>query len=331
MDFKNDLDELRFSVKYPFTSVAKGLVRRMNIDLKSNDPEIVEVIDTAKKRIKEDLRGGVILDPRQKLTRALEIQLLSYPVARILVALSRNNFMKKRFAEGESNTMRKFLMGAPDEEVAYLLPELGIKAEGGSIHFKDYIMFMPDDEQYRLFYQSISSGYVSINRDLIVEIMTSAYRRHILDTLSNYPSDFEFLKKELPDIQIKRFERFEYTGKANADAFPPCMKNLLAEAAAGEHLGHSARFAIAAFLVNVGYPIDKIVDVFKNQPNFKEKLTRYHVEYIAGKKDGKKRLPPSCEKMKTYALCVNPDALCSRVKNPLSYYKVKMRNKRGRG
>ncbi len=326
MELKTDLDELRFSVKYPFTSIAKSLVKRMNIDFNSLDPI---VIDAAKKRIKEDLMGGTIINPDQRMTKGLEVQLLSYPIAKILISLSRNSYLKKKFSEGEANTFRKFISNATDEEIEFLAGELGLDLSEGKIYFKDYLRYMPEDEMYKLFYQDLYNGYIRLSPDVLIEIITTAYKLSLLNSLDKYPKEFESLKPELDDIKVKRFESFEYKGDVSAEAFPPCMKKIIADAAAGQHLGHTARFAIAAFLVNIGYPEDKIVDIFRSQPNFKEKLTRYHIEYLSGKKDGKKRLPPSCEKMKTYALCVNPDNLCARVKNPLSYYKLKMRRSKG--
>jgi DNA primase large subunit len=88
------------------------------------------------------------------------------------------------------------------------------------------------------------------------------------------------------------------------EAFPPCMREILERARRGEHLSHHERFAIATFLLNIGAEIDYVVDVFRAMPDFKEKITRYQVEHLAGLRgSGKKYSTYSCEKMKTLGLC----------------------------
>ena len=88
------------------------------------------------------------------------------------------------------------------------------------------------------------------------------------------------------------------------EAFPPCMRDIIERARRGEHLSHHERFAIATFLLNIGAEIDYVVDVFRSMPDFKEKITRYQVEHLAGLRgSGKKYRTYSCEKMKTLGLC----------------------------
>ena len=64
-------------------------------------------------------------------------------------------------------------------------------------------------------------------------------------------------------------------------------------------------FAIASYMVNAGYGIDEVVDVFKDRSDFDEKIARYQVEHIAGLRGSRvKYKPPSCSRMKTYGLCI---------------------------
>ncbi|MEM1681108.1 MAG: hypothetical protein QXZ56_07870, partial [Sulfolobales archaeon] len=71
--------------------------------------------------------------------------------------------------------------------------------------------------------------------------------------------------------------------------------------------------------LNVGYSVDEVVEVFRTQPDFKEKTTRYQVNYIASYDNGKPLLPYSCTKMKELGMCV---AECG-VKNPLNHNKTR--------
>ena len=84
-----------------------------------------------------------------------------------------------------------------------------------------------------------------------------------------------------------------------------------------------ARFVIATFLINIGLEKEKIVDIFRNQENFNEKRTLYHIEYLMGERGcGKRRIWPNCDKIKEYGLCVSD---CG-VKNPLVLYNINLKS-----
>ena len=104
------------------------------------------------------------------------------------------------------------------------------------------------------------------------------------------------------------------------EAFPPCMADIMEKARRGEHLSHHERFAIATFLLNLGVDVDRVVDVFRNMPDFNEKIARYQVEHLAGLRgSGKKYRTYSCEKMKSLGLC---RADCG-TRNPIqAYYRM---------
>ena len=85
----------------------------------------------------------------------------------------------------------------------------------------------------------------------------------------------------------------------------------------GEHLTHHQRFALATFLLNIGMDIEDVLNIFRNLPDFNERIARYQVEHLAGIRGGRKKyLVYSCEKMRTLGLC---NSSCD-VKNPLVFY-----------
>ncbi|MEM3849402.1 MAG: hypothetical protein QXS42_06540, partial [Zestosphaera sp.] len=110
-------------------------------------------------------------------------------------------------------------------------------------------------------------------------------------------------------------------GKVVKEVLAPCMKKLLEDCRRGVNLPHNARVALAAYMLNVGYSVDEVVEVFKTQPDFKEKTTRYQANYIASYDNGKPLLPYSCAKMKEMGLCVRD---CG-TKNPLNHNRIQQR------
>ncbi|MEO2240594.1 MAG: hypothetical protein ABGY09_00830 [Euryarchaeota archaeon] len=161
-------------------------------------------------------------------------------------------------------------------------------------------------------------GYLVMHFRTLARTFREDARRLTLRDLQRAPKS-----EELHETCLDLFPRLKRRvqrarRRAKKGGFPPCMRRLLERAQEGENLPHEARFALAAFLVNVGWDEDRIVEVFSNLPDFDEERTRYQVRHIAGKEgSGTKYLPPNCDKMREWGLCENPDG-CG-VKNPLTY------------
>ena len=64
---------------------------------------------------------------------------------------------------------------------------------------------------------------------------------------------------------------------------PPHIEQSLQSLAKGENLHHIERFELATYLLNQGKPIEDIVLLFKNLPDYDEQLTRHHLQYLTGK------------------------------------------------
>ncbi|MEM2739048.1 MAG: DNA primase regulatory subunit PriL, partial [Candidatus Bathyarchaeia archaeon] len=77
------------------------------------------------------------------------------------------------------------------------------------------------------------------------------------------------------------------------------------------------------FLVNIGMPIENIIDLFRNSSDFNERLTRYQVEHIAGERGSRTRYkPPKCQTLQTHGLCIGRNETCKQMTHPLAYYET---------
>jgi DNA primase large subunit len=111
-----------------------------------------------------------------------------------------------------------------------------------------------------------------------------------------------------------------------AAAMPPCMRNLLSFLQTSKHISHMGRFAMAAFLLNIGTNEEELLKMFKSFTDYEERIARYQVEHIAGKRGSRRKYTaPNCNTMRTHGLCVNPDELCGTITHPLTYYRRKSR------
>ena len=125
---------------------------------------------------------------------------------------------------------------------------------------------------------------------------------------------------------------YELPKVPSPEAMPPCVRHLIDNLAEGKNVQHMGRFTLASFLVNIGAGEEDIVKAFKPASDFSERMTRYQVEHIAGKRGGRTKYTcPMCTTLKTHGVCYKPDDICSTIRNPLSYYKSKARILTGKG
>jgi len=169
----------------------------------------------------------------------------------------------------------------------------------------------------------VEKGWVLMTRYMLYEFVKSLYFRIIEERVEPLAKDLVVMYN-LPLVEPERLglrriviKRHVIENRANMQhGDPPCMAAILDALRRGENLPHTARFAITTYLLKKGWDIEQIVDLFRNAPDFNEKITRYQVQHIAGKVGGRKEYAvPSCKTMKEWGLCV---ANCS-IRNPLQY------------
>ncbi len=291
--------------------------------------------------------------------------ILGYYVAAMLVSASGSKWLARRFAVAESERAGEYMRREDPASLVEIARALGhdarlhekspLKILLGwrrgvevyrvymfSLSFPDYLMLSErfrGDPKWKFVNQPVRRGrvYLSSNERL-ARLLQESVELRIEKQLSSMPELPERLAPLLGDVleilaQYGRSPKEEAGGLEGIgeeivpDAFPPCIKELLAKASMGEHLSHHARFTLATFLLNIGVDVDHVVDVFRNMPDFKERITRYQVEHLAGLRgSGTKYKVYSCDKMRTLGLCV---ADC-HAKTPLQAYRENLRRLRGK-
>jgi DNA primase large subunit len=78
---------------------------------------------------------------------------------------------------------------------------------------------------------------------------------------------------------------------------------------------------LATFLLSKGQTVQQIAPLFKNAPDYNERVTLYQLNHLAGiSGSGTKYSCPSCEKLKTQSLCFATSE-CDTIINPLQFGK----------
>jgi DNA primase large subunit len=325
---------------YPFISLASRLVKELEESLGINailSPES-EVFRRSIERIREAVYSRVT----SVYKRDLDVEILSHPVALLLVKHMNNTGLMNMYAEAEKNRVLVNLLKEDYEKIVVLAVDgfdWHVKREGDYffVRFDDYLKTSVNilDAYWKLVNRKLVNGYVELPRRDFSRLIAEAYRVRILKR-ANQVEDVQVpdvlksivggLEREFQGILPKVDVSTSYVSEYEPSAFPPCILKLLEEAEQGRNLPHMARFTLATFLLSVGKRPEELFDIFRKMPDFDENKTVYHLRHIAGEIGSRKRYtPPSCATLRTFSLCVANDSLCQRVKHPLTYYGKKLK------
>ncbi len=345
--------ELRELAYFPFTRAAAEFVRSRGPTLEAllRDIAYAEARALGLERARAALASVELPTPACRSERECLNELLTYVCARMVVSAAASPHLVRRYALAEAKRAGRLMLGEPLEALLSIASELEVPAsaapEGGPgarpagellLHFSHYLRLTAGISGWKLVNRPVARGLVRLSREELCRVLEEALRRRFerelplelpQEVLEVFGEDARALKTEA-EARLRRFQPAE-VGKVRVACFPPCMRHLLATAQSGENVPHSGRFSLVAFLHAVGASTEEMMRAFAASPDFKEDKTRYQVEHITGVSSGTEYTPPSCDTMRTYGLCVEPDALCARgwMTHPLKYYRVKTRPRKG--
>lgn len=338
------MDVLKFAY-FPFVNDALKYVEALDFKLNElfSDRAFEQVRERGKERVLEAIREGIIKCECSDSIGA-EKELLSYPVARILVSCINDNYLLHKYAHAEAESAYDLLKNPPNflKEPDFfniflkeLTDDLNIDAVLDSrsviIHFTDYIRYASSfhDTKWKLINSKMNLGRVYLTKEEYFRIIQEAIRKRIESSLPlEVPPEIcaalDIYFKDICDSLSARKSEFsiEEFKEIMPDCFPPCMVRALSNVKAGVNLPHSMRFALTSFLLNIGMNAEGIIELYKASPDFDEERTRYQVMHIQGA-TGTRYKSPSCATMITYGNCSGKEPLCERISHPLSYYRKK--------
>ncbi len=265
---------------------------------------------------------------------------LSHYLAYGYVAVASSEPVVRRYIEWASQSAYLNMTREPVQCLRSLSQYLGVEARDPKhmfnheplvslyyhvVRFVDYIRYMvPNDPDWAPINRPVISGWVFLKRGELPRLLKEAYKAAMWDIwqeMSNDPIFAGRLKALVPPEVAEALGRLKdrYSAVAQVRStgpWPPCMAGLWDALRRGENLPHTARFALASFLLAVGWDVDRVVDAFRAVPDFDEKVTRYQVQHIAGQAGGRKRYSvPNCQTLNGWGLCPGP---CG-VRHPLQY------------
>jgi DNA primase large subunit len=206
------------------------------------------------------------------------------------------------------------------------------------LHFTDYLRYAPSwSDTWKLVNMPLEKGWVHLELRELARVLQNAIQQKLLAELQvlDPPAEVRSVfNTEIVAIQNalhqREVEEQAELGAVSIVKLPPCMRMLLAAIQSGTNVPHVGRFTLVSFLHTIGMNTEEILGLFATSPDFDQERTRYQIEHITGKASGTDYTPPGCSSIKTWGLCPTEkmDAICRKVKHPLSYYRIKGRRRK---
>ncbi|MFB6157513.1 MAG: DNA primase [Haloferacaceae archaeon] len=329
--------------RYPFLAAARETVEELDVapaELAAADAPAVE---RGAERVERALLSGTVASATPDRWRPRD-ELLSYPVARVLVSLVDAPAAVEKYASAEAATARERFVADVERgddlrsvegrvSLDDLLREFDlartVERPGGDGRFRigvgEYLRLSDPDwgDRWRLVNRALAGGRVPVEREELYRLLEAAVRERVesglpfpvqgeagealADALSEEVAAVRRLladRAPRPDVSAVRPERF-----------PPCIRALVDRARDGENLPDRSLVALLAFLADLDCDRDRMVALTGLDPETVE----FPATVLAD--DGRAQYPmPSCATMQAQGDCVNRDERCERVAHPLAYY-----------
>ncbi|NHV99337.1 MAG: hypothetical protein HA496_06745 [Thaumarchaeota archaeon] len=330
------------AARYPFLPEAREFISR-NIDLTLESLEKTGS-EAALKRAVERVENALIFK-EVKVTVLDELnyvrEILSFPIAVILVSMTMNEYVRRMYALGESRGAYRRMLNESDETLLYIGEKMGVEGvldDESMIRVKiptylklAYSFHAP---HWKLVNRAVSNGYVLMGRNeyarlVQVEINNYVYEKTLEPVpMGAAPDSFRRAVGKIVEVwsKLEAAKPSHISLRERGDT-PPCIDRIIKKMENGENASHFERLVVATFMIARNRSIDEIIEFFSKQPDYKYSVTKYQVEHLAGLRGGgKKYSVPSCRTMLTNGLCY-PDEYCKGIKHPLRYGEENAANK----
>jgi DNA primase large subunit len=273
------------------------------------------------------------------------VEILSFPISLAVVKATKLEHIANMYALAESKRAVKLLQKSQaskylDHQVSSLITifekVFGITVESIKAEHRDYNFMIPVvdylkrarfyKEEWKLVNKPVTRGKVILDRQDLVRLIGDEIDVLIRDRLKSIPAGTK-LPEKLQEVVSQIIEiappppQSPYTIVHIApENYPPCVRKAIDLLDKGQNVPHYGRFLMATYLLNVGKSVEEIVAMFPKAPDFRQNITKYQVEHLAGLKGSKTRYRvPSCRTLQTHQFCFKDPVKCYEITNPLQY------------
>lgn len=307
-------DEL---AKYPFLPDAGKYLADQGFALEDlgTDPDLAGFLEEAVRRIEVAADGGVYAPPEGG---SLDAAVFSFLLAAVLLRMAGAATLVRRFSLAEARKAERHLgqdlVSMRDGDQARLAISImedlfSMKVlrvdEGVAIKASDYLARASrfHESEWKLVNRRVDSGRVLLSARETVRLLRAGISEYISGRITSSPAPPRAAGFEEAVARLQKLASRFQAPAAQSGEYPPCVKHAVAVLEKGENLPHSGRFMLATYLIGRGQGAEQIAPLFRNAPDYNERVTRYQLGQILRGKDGTPYSCPSCEKIKRDSLC----------------------------
>lgn len=325
--------------KYPFLQEASDYIQETKFDFAEFDrPEMIHIINRAVEKLENELEGKIYSNLDE-----YEIEIMTFLVSLLLIKSIGLEEVSKKCCLFEAMRVERFLSTDLSIErsqkkkllVQKIFQELfNINIDVDSTYsicklsIPDYLLRASKmyEQEWKLINRSVKDGYVYLDTDEAVRLIRNELSNLIYTRIKNMKV-YEvpiLIKTKADELRKKYSGRYVYRNQFKILEYPPCIKHAMEIINKGENLPHSARFMLATYMLAIGKTEEEVIEIFKNSPDYNEKITRYQVEHLAGKKGSHiKYSVPSCDRLRSEDLCFAVKE-CENLINPIQFGRRKL-------
>lgn len=326
--------------KYPFLADAGEYLKEMGFQLEQfgTDPDLKSLVETAFERIRVATDGKIfksdLVDGRVSREAALPREVFSFLIAIVLLKLCGMPTLVRRFALAEARRAERFLekdlanisdQSKKDLAVRIIDDLFAVRVERQDDSFvmpaADYLKRAVHfhEREWKLVNRRVQGGLVFLSPHETVRLIRAELKIYINSKINAARTPAMIPGFEEPVERLVSISKKFATHTVAAGEYPPCIKHAIEVLEKGENLPHSGRFMLATFLLARGQSIEQIAPLFKNAPDYNEKITLYQLNHLSGGSgSGTQYNCPSCEKLKTQSLCYAVPE-CDSIITPLHF------------
>ncbi|WP_227353350.1 DNA primase large subunit PriL [Haladaptatus salinisoli] len=332
--------------RYPFLASAREAVRDANVDLAeivAGEGDRHPAVERGVERVRRALLDGTARPPEDGRRWGTAAEVLSYPIARMLVSLLDAPGAVEKYASAEAATAYErftedFEAAAGDLKSTrgasltldtllsdFDLSESVVERDDFGVAVGTYLSLVEgvDGDDWRLVTRRLSDGVVAVSEAELHELLRTAVEARVAADLPlSVPEEIaDALDEEVAELESS-FTDADFSHDIDTLApglFPPCMKHLLSQVRDGEALADHSEFALTAFLTSIGLDAGEILALCEVRTASRADRLRYRVERLRDERTAQ-YAPPSCASLQAYGDCVEPDERCETIRHPLAYY-----------
>jgi DNA primase large subunit len=328
--------------KYPFLPEAGQYLKDkdFSLDQFGTDQNLKPIVDKAYSRIETAIENPNY-NSKPINSEKLDLEVFSFLIAIILLKLCGKITLIKRFSLAEARRAEKFLekdlgtLSTPTEEelakrIIKDLFSISIEKKNDSlmIPISDYVIHSVKfhEREWKLINRHVENGMVYLTSHETVRLIRKELDNYINSRIisSTTPSMISGFQSNVEKLSL--FAKKYYVPTIVSSEYPPCIKHAIDVLEKGENLPHSGRFMLATYLLGVEQTVQQIAPLFKNAPDYNEKITLYQLNHLKGSSgSGTEYKCPSCEKIKSKDLCFATSD-CDNIIHPLQFNKKKTVN-----